>query len=69
MYNYTITHAIFEPTTPTTMYNYTMTHAIFADVVELMVGRASNRSPVEELNSYQPVLFRLTDGLKLIPAR
>jgi hypothetical protein len=49
MYNYTITHAIFEPTTTTTMYNYTITrHAIFADVVELMVGRASNRSPVEE---------------------
>jgi hypothetical protein len=43
MYNYTITHAIFEPTTTTTMYNYTITHAIFADVVELMVGRASNR--------------------------
>jgi hypothetical protein len=48
MYNYTITHAIFEPTTTTTIYNYTITHAIFADVVELMVGRASNRSPVEE---------------------
>jgi hypothetical protein len=30
------------------MYNYTITHAIFADVVELMVGRASNRTPVEE---------------------
>ena len=29
MYNYTITHAIFDSTTTTTMYNYTITHAIF----------------------------------------